>query len=39
MFSSVGACTNIMETLLGDNVSAPAFHTMGLEFDVAVRVQ
>ena len=35
MFSLVGTYTDIMDMLLGDNVSAPAFHTMGSVFDDA----
>ena len=37
-FSSVGACTDITDILLGGNVSAPAFQTMGSIFDDAVLV-
>ena len=38
MFSLVGTCPDIMDMLLGGNVSAPAFQTMGLLFDNAVLV-
>ena len=38
MFSLVGACTDITDMLLGGNVGAPAFETMGSIFDGAVLV-
>ena len=36
MFSSVGAGTDITHMLLGGNLSATAFHTMGSLFDDVV---
>ena len=38
MFSSVGACTEIMDMLLGGNVSAPVFQTIDSMFDDALLV-